>query len=63
LRPGIVQRWLDARVRADHPVSLVWTRGMPDYVTRSKRIIARDFTRECDALTDAAFASAYVPPQ
>ena len=57
-----VSRWLRSKFPAIHPISLVWTPGMPDYSTYSKQFPLKDFDRECERLCDAPCASVYVPP-
>jgi hypothetical protein len=59
---GFVSRWLHSRFPPSHPISLVWTAGMPDYLTGTKHFPLKEFEGECDRLCDAAYASLYVPP-
>ena len=51
---------LRQRYPSDHPVSLVWTTGMPDFVTHSKTFALERLVRECGDCR--FFASLYVPP-
>ena len=61
LDPGVTMEWLLRKYAADHPVTLIWTRGLPDYSLVSKRISLKDLA---DEFTDAMyFSSLYVPPQ
>lgn len=57
-----VSRWLRSRFPPSHPISLVWTAGMPDYLTRTKHFPLDEFDRECNRLSGAVFASVYVRP-
>jgi tetrapyrrole methylase family protein/MazG family protein len=43
-----------------HPVTLVWTDGMPEYKTQTKVVALEDLAREYGAVK--FFASLYVPP-
>ena len=45
---------------SDHPVTLVWTDGLPGYETHSKRIALKELVREYG--DGKFFASLYVPP-
>jgi uncharacterized protein YabN with tetrapyrrole methylase and pyrophosphatase domain len=59
---GFVSRWLGHKFPPSHPISLVWTAGMPDYVTYTKHFPLKEFDRECECLRDVPCASVYVPP-
>jgi tetrapyrrole methylase family protein/MazG family protein len=45
---------------AQHPVTLLWTDGMPDYKTQTKVVALADLVREYGEVK--FFASLYVPP-
>lgn len=57
-----VDRWLTGRFPTDHPVSLVWMSGRPEYATRSRTVPLRDFVRVCAELTNSGRApTVYIP--
>ncbi len=57
---GRIAKSLLARYPADHPVTLVWTPGMPEYHSQSKTFPLGDLVAECR--DGGFFASLYVPP-
>lgn len=57
---GLTMEWLLRAYPADHPVSLVWTDGMPAYETRSCVLPLADLARTYGP--DRFYASLYVPP-
>jgi hypothetical protein len=44
----------------DHPVTLIWTDGLPGYTTHSRTIPLKDLVREYGETK--FFSSLYVPP-
>ena len=59
-RVDLTTKWLRKAFPADHPVTLIWTDGLPDYRTQTLKI-------ELQGLADRYgktkyFASLYVPP-
>ncbi len=52
--------WLLERYPREHPVSLVWTTGMPDYRTQARTFPLSRLPAECASCD--FFASLYVPP-
>ncbi len=61
-KPNIefVARCLLEQYPPNHPVSLVWTPGMPDYETHSKTFALENLVEQCGDCN--FFASLYVPP-
>jgi hypothetical protein len=57
-----VARWLRRRYSSAHPLSLVWTTGMPRFQTRTKHFTLKDLDLECRRLGSRAFATLYVAP-
>ena len=55
-----VSRWLLERYSPDHPVSLVWTTGMPDFATQSRTLTLENLVEACGECE--FFASLYIPP-
>jgi tetrapyrrole methylase family protein / MazG family protein len=59
-RVDLTTSWLLERYPPDHPVTLIWTDGLPAYKTQSKMIALKDVVREYG--DGKFFASLYVPP-
>jgi tetrapyrrole methylase family protein / MazG family protein len=60
LRVDLTAQWLARKYPPDHPVTLVWTDGLPDYNTQSRTFPLKDLVH---AYGDGKyFASLYVPP-
>ena len=60
-RVDLTMKWLLEKYPAGHPVTLIWTDGLPDYKTESKTIPLTDLAREYGE--GRFFASLYVPPR
>jgi tetrapyrrole methylase family protein / MazG family protein len=60
-RVDLTTRWLALQYPENHPVTLVWTDGLPDYATRSKTFPLAELPREYGE--GKYFASLYVPPK
>ena len=59
-RVDLTMKWLLDAYPEDHPVTLVWTDGLPAYVTQSKVVALKALVT---AYANAKyFASLYVPP-
>lgn len=59
-----VQRWLDGRFAADHPIGIVWNTKAPDYLLESRTFCRRDFEAVlAHARSHAREAALYVPPR
>ena len=59
-RIDLTMKWLLSAYPPSHPVTLVWTDGLPAYVTRSEVVALQDLAT---AYGEAKyFASLYVPP-
>jgi uncharacterized protein YabN with tetrapyrrole methylase and pyrophosphatase domain len=60
VRVDLTMKWLLEAFRSEHPVTLIWTDGMPEYRTQTRRVAWKDLAKEYG---DAKyFASLYVPP-
>jgi tetrapyrrole methylase family protein / MazG family protein len=59
-RVDITMQYLLKVYNADHPVTLIWTDGLPEYATRSRTFALRDLVREYGEAK--FFSSLYVPP-
>ena len=59
-RVDLTAKFLLQAYPADHPVTLIWTDGMPDYKMQSKVVALKDLVR--DYGEPKFFASIYVPP-
>ena len=55
-----VRTCLQKRYPSDHPVTLVWTTGLPNFVTHTKTFALEQLVHECGDCK--FFASLYVPP-
>jgi hypothetical protein len=60
-RVDLTVKWLLEKFPPDHPVTLIWTDGLPAYKTQSKTVALADLAREYGE--GKFFASLYVPPQ
>ncbi len=56
----LLSQWLLERYSPDHPVSLVWTTGMPDFETHSRTLALKNLVEACGDCE--FFASLYIPP-
>jgi tetrapyrrole methylase family protein/MazG family protein len=56
----ITMKYLLKAYNADHPVTLIWTDGLPEYATHSKTFALRYLVREYG--DSKFFSSLYVPP-
>jgi tetrapyrrole methylase family protein/MazG family protein len=59
-RADVTMNFLLKAYPPDHPVTLIWTDGLPAYETRSKSFPLKDLAREYGQ--GKFFASLYVPP-
>jgi tetrapyrrole methylase family protein/MazG family protein len=59
-RVDLTMKWLLKAYPADHPVTLVWTDGLPAYVTQSEVVALQDLATAYNKAR--YFASLYVPP-
>ena len=60
VRVDLTMKWLLEAFPPEHPVTLIWTDGMPEYRTQTRRVALKDLAKEYG---DAKyFASLYVPP-
>jgi tetrapyrrole methylase family protein / MazG family protein len=59
-RVDLTMQWLLKAFPADHPVTLIWTDGLPDYGTQTLQVELRNLTRQYGKAT--YFATLYVPP-
>jgi tetrapyrrole methylase family protein / MazG family protein len=59
-RVDLTASWLLQQYPPHHPVTLIWTDGLPAYKTESKTIALKDLVREYG--DGKFFASLYVPP-
>ena len=59
-RIDLTMQWLLDAYPEEHPVNLVWTDGLPAYVTQSKIVPLRELANAYG--TAKYFASLYVPP-
>jgi tetrapyrrole methylase family protein / MazG family protein len=59
-RVDITMQYLLKVYNADHPVTLIWTDGLPEYATHSKTFALKDLVREYGEAK--FFSSLYVPP-
>jgi tetrapyrrole methylase family protein / MazG family protein len=60
VRVDLTMNWLLKAFPAEHPVTLIWTEGMPEYRTQARTVALKDLAREYGA--SKYFASLYVPP-
>jgi len=58
-RVELTRDWLLRSYPADHPVTLIWTDGPPDYSTKTRAFPLRDLAREYGS--DRFFSSLFVP--
>lgn len=59
-RVDLTVKWLLRAFPPEHPVTLIWTDGMPEYRTRTHRVALKDLAQEYG--DSKYFASLYVPP-
>ncbi len=59
-RVDLTMKWLLHAYPENHPVTLVWTDGLPAYVTQSRVVALKDLVTAYDQVK--YFASLYVPP-
>ncbi|MGC2767401.1 MAG: SAM-dependent methyltransferase [Candidatus Acidiferrum sp.] len=59
-RVDLTMKWLLKVFPADHPVTLIWTDGLPDYRTQTLQTELRNLAHEYGK--SKYFASVYVPP-
>ncbi|MGB7729674.1 MAG: SAM-dependent methyltransferase [Candidatus Acidiferrum sp.] len=59
-RVDLTMQFLLKAYEPDHPVTLIWTDGLPDYTSHSKTIPLKDLVREYGETK--FFSSLYVPP-
>ena len=60
IRVGLTMEWLLRVFPADHPATLIWTDGLPDYRTETLKIKLQDLVHAYGI--SKYFASLYVPP-
>ncbi|HUN60722.1 MAG TPA: SAM-dependent methyltransferase [Candidatus Sulfotelmatobacter sp.] len=59
VRVDLTMKWLLEAFPPEHPVTLIWTDGLPEYRTQTRRMALKDLAKEYG---DAKyFASLYVP--
>ena len=59
VRVDLTMNWLLKAFPAEHPVTLIWTEGMPEYRTQTRRIVLKDLSQAYGK--SKYFASLYVP--
>jgi uncharacterized protein YabN with tetrapyrrole methylase and pyrophosphatase domain len=59
-RVDLTMEWLLKAFPANHPVTLIWTDGLPDYRTQTRKTELKDLAREYGE--SKFFSSLYVPP-
>lgn len=59
-RVDLTMHWLLRAFPPDHPVTLIWTEGLPEYKTKTRTVALKDLAREYGR--SKFFASLYVPP-
>ncbi|MGB2632860.1 MAG: hypothetical protein WAM58_02880 [Candidatus Acidiferrum sp.] len=59
-RVDLTMQFLLKAYEPDHPVTLIWTDGLPEYTTHSRTIPLKDLVREYGETK--FFSSLYVPP-
>lgn len=58
-RVDLTMKWLLKAFPGEHAVTLIWTDGMPEYRTQTRRMALKDLAREYGE--SKYFASLYVP--
>jgi tetrapyrrole methylase family protein/MazG family protein len=60
----LVDVWLRKRFPLDHPISIVWTAGMPDYQTEVTTVPLSELASRSFLLKESArLAALFVPPR